>query len=103
MYPRNADKRRRTASRGGRGKPNREIRALKKQLEDLVADVLEGRVDRGDGAVVNQILNTRARLIELERKVKETKELEDRIERLEQTGQDQQQNQQRGGSGRWGA
>jgi predicted component of type VI protein secretion system len=60
-------------------------------------------VDRGDGAVVSQILNTRAQLIELERKVKETEELEDRIEQLEQTGQDQQQNQQRGGSGRWGA
>jgi hypothetical protein len=101
--PRNADKRRRTASRGGRGKPSREIRDLKKQLEDLAKDVLEGRVDRGNAVVVNQILNTRARLIELERKVKETEELEDRIERLEQTGQDQQQNQQRGGSGRWGA
>ena len=35
---------------------------------------------------VNQILNTRARLIELERKVKETEELEERIEQLEQKG-----------------
>lgn len=33
--------------------------------------------------VVNQILNTRARLIELERKIKETDELEARLEELE--------------------
>jgi predicted ArsR family transcriptional regulator len=83
--PANAEERRRAASKGGRGKPSREIRALKRELEDLAASVLAGRVDRGNAAVVNQILNTRARLIELERKVKETEELEERIERLEQT------------------
>ena len=83
--PANAEERRRAASKGGRGKPSREIRDLKKQLEDLAAGVLAGTVDRGNAAVVNQILNTRARLIELERKVKETEELEERIERLEQT------------------
>jgi hypothetical protein len=33
--------------------------------------------------VVNQILNTRARLIELERKIREQEELEDRLEALE--------------------
>ncbi len=83
--PKNAEKRRRGQSRGGRGKPTTEIRALKTQLEDLAAGVLAGTVDRGNAAVVNQILNTRARLIELERKFKETEELEERIERLEQT------------------
>ena len=94
--PKNADERRKTASRGGRGKPSREIRYLKKQLEDLAADVLEGRVERGDAVVVNQILNTRARLIDLERKVKETEELEERIEQLEQS-------QERRGGKCWGA
>src|SRR3954470_21256442 len=69
--PENAEQRRRTASRGGRGKPSREIRDLKKQLEDLAEGVLSGKVERGSAVVVNQILNTRARLIELERKVKE--------------------------------
>ena len=81
--PANADERRRAASKGGRSKPSREIRDLKKQLEDLAADVLAGRVNRGNAVVVNQILNTRARLIELERKVRETEELETRIEALE--------------------
>jgi hypothetical protein len=84
--PNRAEERRRHAKRGGRGKltePMKELRGLKKQLEDLAEDVLEGRVERGDAVVVNQILNTRARLIELERKIKETEELEERIEALE--------------------
>lgn len=81
--PKNAEKRRRAASKGGRGKPSREIRDLKKQLEDLVADVLAGRVDRGDAVAVNQIHNTRARLIELERKLREQDEFEERLAALE--------------------
>jgi hypothetical protein len=93
--PENAQQRRRTASRGGRGKPSREIRDLKKQLEDLAASVLDGTVERSSAVVVNQIINTRARLIELERKVKETEELEERLGRLEQA-------QERGGR-QWGA
>ncbi len=84
--PKNAEKRRKGQSRGGRGKPTTEIRALKTQLDDLAAGVLAGTVDRGNAVAVNQILNTRARLIELERKVKETEELEERIEQLEQKG-----------------
>jgi len=40
---------------------------LKKQLKDLAADVLSSKVGRSEAAVINQILNTRARLIELER------------------------------------
>ena len=96
--PDNAEQRRRRASRGGRGKASTEIRALKKQLEDLAAGVLDGTLERGDAVVVNQILNTRARLIELERRVKETEELEDRIEQLEQS-----QEQVGGGGRRWRA
>ncbi len=76
--PKNAEKRRRGQSLGGRGKPTTEIRDLKKQLEDLAAGVLAGTVDRGNAAVVNQILNTQARLIELEKKIKESDEVEAR-------------------------
>jgi hypothetical protein len=84
--PERAEERKRNASRGGRGKGRRdvgEIPELKNQLQDLAAGVLDGTVERGAGAVVNQILNTRARLIELERKIKETEELEARLEALE--------------------
>lgn len=97
--PNRAEERRRHAKRGGRGKltePMKELRGLKKQLEDLFGEVLEGRRDKGVAVVVNQILNTRARLIELERKLKETEELEERIEALEAT-------EQRGGTRSWGS
>ena len=60
-----------------------EIVDLKKQLANLATDVLDGNVERGTAAVVNQIINTRARLLEVERKIKETEELEARLEALE--------------------
>lgn len=85
------------ASKAARSKPNREIKELKGQLATLAEDVLGGRMDRGDAAVVNQIINTRARLVEIERKVRETEQLEERIEALEQAGE-----QQKGGR-KWGA
>jgi len=86
--PETADKRTRSASKGGRTGGNgrggqSEIADLKAQLEDLAANVLAGEVGRSEAAVVNQILNTRARLVELERKIKEQEELEDRLEALE--------------------
>jgi hypothetical protein len=93
--PARADERRRAASRAGKSKPSREIKDIKKQLEDLAADVLAGNVERGNAVVVNQILNTRARLIELERKIREQDELEARIQQLEEM------QEQKGG--RWGA
>jgi hypothetical protein len=66
--PHRAQQRKRNASRGGRSKGgSSEIADLKAQLRKLASDVLAGEVGRGDAAVVNQILNTRARLIELER------------------------------------
>jgi hypothetical protein len=92
--PANAEKRRRGASRGGKAKANREIAAIKGQLEDLVRDVLAGDLETGRAAVANQLINTRLRAVELERKIRETEELEARIEALEQL--------QEGGS-RWPA
>src|SRR3712207_2932974 len=81
--PEMAEERKRRASKGGRTAGNgrggqSEIAALKAQLEDLAADVLSGEVERGEAAVVNQILNTRARLIDLERKIKEQEEMAQR-------------------------
>jgi hypothetical protein len=82
--PGRAEERKRNASRGGRSKGGgTEIADLKGQLRKLAADVLSGEVGRSEAAVVNQILNTRARLIELERKIKEAEELEARMEALE--------------------
>jgi hypothetical protein len=81
--PKRAQERKRNASRGGKSKGNQRLAKLDKQLEDLAANTLDDKVERGVAAVVNQILNTRARLIELERKIKEAEELEARLEALE--------------------
>ena len=81
--PARASERKRNAVRGGKVKASGEIPELKAQLRKLASDVLSGEVDRGAAAVVNQILNTRARLIELERKIKEQEVLEERLEALE--------------------
>jgi hypothetical protein len=47
--------------------------------------VLAGEIETARAAVANQLINTRLRTIELERKIKETDELEARIGALEQT------------------
>jgi hypothetical protein len=82
--PANADKRRRAASKAGKSKPSREFAGLKAQLQDLTEGVLAGEVPTGPAAVANQLINTRLRAVELERKIKETDELEARLEDLEQ-------------------
>ena len=82
--PARVEERRRNASKGGRGRTNGEIGALKRQLKDLAADVLAGKVDRGRAAVANQILNTLVRSIEQERKLIETGELAERLEAMEE-------------------
>ena len=81
--PSRAEDRRRNASKGGRSKGNPKLAKLDRQLEDLAADTLAGDVERGVAAVVNQILNTRVRLLEVERKIREAEELEARLEALE--------------------
>jgi hypothetical protein len=45
--------------------------------------VLSGELQTGQAAVANQLVNTRLRAIEQERKIKEAEELETRIEALE--------------------
>ena len=82
--PAREDERKRNASRGGRTRGAGELPALKKQLRDLASDVLEGSVDKGAAAVVNQILNTIIRAIEQERKNHETGELAERLEAMEE-------------------
>jgi hypothetical protein len=94
--PKNAEKRRRGASRGGRGKGRRDLASVKAQLQEMADKVLLGEQDRSAAAVAGQLLNIKLRAIEVERKVKETDELEERIEALERTSG-------AGGGKRWGA
>ncbi len=81
--PKRAEERRRNASRAARSKPNRELSSLKALLADLTERVLSGELETGRAAVANQLVNTRLRAIEQERKIRETEELEERLEALE--------------------
>ncbi len=89
--PARKDARRRNASRAARSKPGREMKDLKAQLETLAEDVLADTIEPKVGAVVNQILNTRVRLIEVERKLHETEELAREVAELSEAFKRQQE------------
>jgi hypothetical protein len=93
--PKNAERRRRGQSRGGKSKPSKELVGIKQRLSDLADDVLEGRQDKGVAAVASQVLNVYLRAVSVELKVREQQELIERLEALEEA-------QSRGGN-RWGA
>jgi hypothetical protein len=57
------------------------------QLEKLTEEVLSGEIATGVAAVANQLINTRLRAVEVERKVKETEELEARMVALERAAE----------------
>ena len=80
--PANAARRRRTASRGGRGKANKEVADLKDELRDVIAGVKAGDLDRNDAAVMIQGYRALKDFIALERQVRETDELAAEIEEL---------------------
>ena len=67
------------AERRGRG----EITEIKDLLKDLTDRVIGIEMGSGVAAVANQLINTRLRAVELERKIRETEDLEERIEELE--------------------
>lgn len=80
--PENANRRRRTASRGGKGTANTEVRDLKQEVRDLIAAVKDGDQDRNDAAVMLQGYRVLKDYLELERRVRETDELQAEIEEL---------------------
>jgi hypothetical protein len=69
LTPSNAGARR--PKLGGRSKPSKEIVSIRGRLSSLADDVLAGRVDRADAAVVGQLLGTVVRAIATELKIKE--------------------------------
>jgi hypothetical protein len=90
-HPDHEERRRRAASKGGkragRGRPASELAGVKALLGKLTARVLgeEGTepLETGPAAVANQLINTRLRAIDLERKIRELDDLEARLEALE--------------------
>src|SRR5829696_8421615 len=99
-HPDYEDARRRRNSkggkRGGRGRPQAQLADVKALLEDLTEQVLAGELETSRAAVANQLINTRLRAIELERKIREAEEIEERLEALEN-------DLGHSGGSRWGA
>jgi hypothetical protein len=83
--PKNAERRRRGQSRGGRTKPIRELVEAKAAILTTIEDVRTGALNKSVGAVMFQGYGTLIRVIEQERKAKETEDLEARIEALERS------------------
>ncbi len=85
--PEKAGERHRRARRGGktggRGRGSAELSEIQGLLVYLTNKVIRVEMSSGVAAVANQLLNTRLRAVELERRARETDELEARIERLE--------------------
>jgi hypothetical protein len=87
--PQHAEERSRNGSKGGRrgsrgrSSPTGELDEVKATLRELTEDVLSGKRDKSIATVANQLLNTRLRAVELERRWREIQELEGRLEALE--------------------
>jgi hypothetical protein len=94
--PENSEKCRKRASRGGRAKANRELPQLKTLLSYLTDKVLSGDLETGRASVANQLINTRLRAIETERKIREADEIEERVMALEELAKARP-----GGNSRW--
>ena len=66
--PSNADNRKRDAAKAGRSTPNSELKEIKASLKELTERVLSGKVETGPAAIANQLMNTRLRVVDLERR-----------------------------------
>jgi hypothetical protein len=75
--------RKRNAAKAGASKQAREVAGLKEQLALLYSNVLAGATEPKVAAVAAQIANVRARVFELEAKVREQQEFAERIAALE--------------------
>ena len=96
--PTRSEERRRAASKAGKAKPRHggEIADVKVRLSDLAEDVLAGRADRGNAAVVCQIYNALIRAIGMEVRVREVEEIASEVAELRAALEN------RKGSRRWG-
>ena len=81
--PENSAKRQKAAARGGKARASRVGKELHALLEDLTERVIDGELETSRGAVANQLIGTRIRLFDYERRLKELEELEARLEAVE--------------------
>lgn len=100
-HPDHADERRQAARkgglRGGRGRPSVELARLQARLEELADQVLNGTVERADGAVAGQLLGGARACIRDQLAAREQEELLGRLEQVEEALQRRKDGNQ------WGA
>jgi hypothetical protein len=82
--PSRTEERRRSASRAGRAKGNKEVAVLKDEIKTLISDVKSGDLDRNDAAVLIQCYRALKDFLALERQIRETDELAAEIEALKE-------------------
>jgi hypothetical protein len=78
-----ADQRSRNASKAAKSKGSTELMEVKAQLRRIADDVLAGDLEKGRGSIAAQVLGVFVRVVEVERRIKETDELEERLAALE--------------------
>ncbi len=81
--PANSDKRRRAASKGGKGNRSKVSKDLHNLLEDLTEQVVSGTLEPYPASVAGGLVGVRLRLLEYERKLREVEEIDARLEELE--------------------
>jgi len=80
--PQHKEQRRRAASRAGKAKPSREIRAIKEKIQDAIAGVEDESLDRNIARAMFQGYGVLLDYIRLERGVYVEEELAARLEAL---------------------
>jgi hypothetical protein len=100
--PSRVEERKRAASYAGKSKASKATRHLHDLLEALTRRVIDGELETFRGAVANQLIGTRIRLFEYERRLKELEEIEARLHALEEAAPSGATSKARGAS-RWGA
>ncbi len=67
--PSRVEERKRAASYAGKSKASKATKHLHDLLEDLTRRVIDGELETSRGAVANQLIGTRIRLLEYERRL----------------------------------
>ena len=73
--PARREARRRAASKAARSKRGGELQVLKKRVRELYRGIHAGEVDPRSGAVLTQLANTEARILDLEHRHRHDKQL----------------------------
>ncbi len=82
--PANSEKRRKTASKAAKSKPNRELVVIKAELREVIRSVLDGEIERNVGSVAFQGYRTLLAAITTELGVREQLELAERLDSIEE-------------------